>query len=113
MKSTINVFRPLTWDVSQSVVNILFWIVSACVLHQSCKHRLFSNALHATIIIVVIKKLFLLVSNIKKYICDVLNSSLSFLTKYEKKNLHNMLPLMLNLRLSFSFFIVYSSSLSI
>jgi len=64
-----------------------FSIVSACVLPRSSKHWLLSNALHATIIIVAIEKLFLLVFNIKKYIYDVLNSSLSFLTKYEKKTL--------------------------
>jgi hypothetical protein len=76
---------PLTWDVSQIIVNILFLIMNAYVLHQSCKHWLLSNALHATIIIVVIEKWFLPVFNIKKYLCDVLNSSFSFLTKYEKK----------------------------
>jgi hypothetical protein len=86
VKITIHVFPPLTWDVSQIIVDIFFLIVSACVLHQSCKHQLLSN-LHTTIIIVVIENLFLLVSNIKKYTCDVLNSSLSFLTDYGKKTL--------------------------
>jgi hypothetical protein len=56
-----------------------------------------------TIIIVVIENLFLLVSNIKKYICDVLNSSLSFLKNYEKKT-YNMLPF--NVRLKIKCFLL-------
>jgi hypothetical protein len=36
----------------------------------------------------------MIVSNIKKQVCDVLNGFLSFLTKYKKKKTHNMLSLM-------------------
>ncbi len=38
VKIIIHVSPPLTWDVSQIIVDILFLIVSACVLRQSCKH---------------------------------------------------------------------------
>jgi hypothetical protein len=38
----------------------------------------------------------MVISNIKKQVCDVLDGFLSFLTKYKKKKTHNMLSLMLN-----------------
>jgi hypothetical protein len=36
-------------------------------------------------------ELFMLASNVRKQICDVLNDFLSFLTKYENKKSHNMI----------------------
>jgi len=39
-------------------------------------------------------ELFLFASNIKKQICGILDSFLSFLGKYEERKVHNMLSLM-------------------
>jgi hypothetical protein len=47
---------------------------------------------------VVALELWLLTSNIKKKVCDVLNYYFFFLKKYEKKKAHKMLSLMLDLR---------------
>ncbi len=47
---------------------------------------------------VVAFELWLLTSNIKKEVCDALNSFFFFLKKYEKKKAHKLLSLMLNLR---------------
>jgi hypothetical protein len=41
-------------------------------------------------------ELFLFASNIKKQICGILDSFLSFLGKYEERKVHNMLSLMLD-----------------
>jgi len=49
----------------------------------------------------------MIVLNIKKQVCDVLNGFLSFLTKYKKKKTHNMLSLMLNPKFK-AFKLVYS-----
>jgi hypothetical protein len=46
--------------------------------------------------LIVVDELALLVSNIRKEVCGVLDSFLSFLTKYENKKTHNMNSLMLN-----------------
>jgi hypothetical protein len=40
------VFSPLTWDVFQIIVDILFWIMNAYVFNQPRRHQLLSNALH-------------------------------------------------------------------
>jgi hypothetical protein len=40
--------------------------------------------------------LFLFTSNIKKEVCGVLDSFLSFLKNYEERKAHNMLSLMLD-----------------
>ncbi len=37
---------PLTWVVSQIIVDILFVIMNAYVFNQPRRHQLFSNALH-------------------------------------------------------------------
>jgi hypothetical protein len=39
-----------------------------------------------------------LARNIKKEVCGVIDFILSFLTRYDKRRVHNMLALMLNLR---------------
>ncbi len=46
----------------------------------------------------VVFELSMYTFNIKKLVCDVLDSFFSFLMKYEEKNIHNMLSLMLNRR---------------
>jgi hypothetical protein len=40
---------PLTWQISQTVVDYLSPIVSTCVLNQSRGHGLLSDALHFAI----------------------------------------------------------------
>jgi hypothetical protein len=47
----------------------------------------------------IILELSLFISNIKKEVCGVLDSFLSFLRKYEKRKAHNMFSLMLDPRL--------------
>jgi hypothetical protein len=86
-------------------MDCLSLIVFFCVFNQSCGHWLFSDALHFVIsmslklneenqvvfsferlmekYLVIVDELALLVSNIRKEVCDVLHSFLSFLTKYE------------------------------
>jgi len=44
-------------------------------------------------------ELICLASNIRKEVCGVLNSFLSFLKKFNKRKTHNMLVLMLDTRL--------------
>jgi hypothetical protein len=46
----------------------------------------------------VVHELALLASNITRDVCDVLKSFLSFQGIYEEKNVHNMLFVMLDLR---------------
>jgi hypothetical protein len=45
---------------------------------------------------VIILELSLFIFNIKKKVCGVLDSFLSFLRKYEKRKTHNMFLLMLD-----------------
>ncbi len=47
---------------------------------------------------VVVNELTLLAFNIKKEFCDVLDSFLSFLKKYEEEKTHNMVSIMLYLK---------------
>jgi hypothetical protein len=54
------------------------------------------------------KELVLLVSNIRKEVCGVLYSFLSFLKKYEENKAHNMVSLMLDFRFK-NLRIMYSS----
>ncbi len=37
---------PLTWHISQIIVDVLFLVVSVCVLNQFHGHWLFLNALN-------------------------------------------------------------------
>ncbi len=46
----------------------------------------------------IAEELVLLASNIRKEVCDLLDSFLSFLITYEKKHTHNMVFLMLDIR---------------
>jgi hypothetical protein len=48
---------------------------------------------------IICDELSLLASNIKREVINVLNSFLSLLKKYEKKKVHNMISLMLDVRL--------------
>jgi hypothetical protein len=45
---------------------------------------------------IIVDELALLVSNIRKEVCAMLDSFLSFLMKYENKKTHNMISLMLD-----------------
>jgi DNA-binding Xre family transcriptional regulator len=97
----------LIWDVSQIIIDILSFVMRACVLNQSHGHWLFFDALHAKIImalklkedygmtpsmtnlmeddIVVGLELSMLTFNIRKQVCDVLNGFISFLMKYKTR----------------------------
>ncbi len=46
MKVTSHVSPPLTWHISQVVVNCLFCFVTTCLLNHSCGYWLFSDVLH-------------------------------------------------------------------
>jgi len=46
MRISDHVFSPLTWDVFQIIVDILFLIMNAYVFNQLRRHQLLSNALH-------------------------------------------------------------------
>jgi len=120
MKITSCVLPPLTLHISQIIVNVLFSVVSVCVLNQSHGHWLFFDALNAIIImslklkeksgissnlqdliidhLVVAQELSLFASNIRKEVRGVLNGFLSFFKKYEGNKTHNMLSLMLDHR---------------
>jgi len=56
----------------------------------------------------IANELALLVFNIRKEVCDVLNSFLSILTKYENKKTPNMISLMLNPRSKSNIFICWT-----
>ncbi len=103
-------------------------IIYACVLNQSCGHWLFSDVLHFAISMslklkeenkiiasfeclmeddsIIFYELFLLASNIRKEVINVLDSFLSFLKKHENRKVHNMIFLMLNLRFKSSYNII-------
>jgi hypothetical protein len=49
VRVTCQVPPPLTWHISQIVVDCLSPIVSICVINQSCGHWLLSDALHSII----------------------------------------------------------------
>jgi hypothetical protein len=100
---------PLTWHICQIIVNSFSSFVNAYVINQSRGHWLLSDAFNFAIFINLKLKvkhenalsfqtlmeedfsmaleLICLASNIKKEACMVLNSFLSFLKKYEKKEL--------------------------
>ncbi len=111
----------LIWHISKIIVDSLFnFVVIACVLNQSRNHWLLSNALQSAITMCfkfkeeitnpsalvslidddfgIAYELSLFVSNIKKDVFGVFYSFLSFLKKIEKRIVHNMLSLMLNLK---------------
>ncbi len=120
---------PLTWHISQTVVDCFFPIVSTCVFNQFCGHWLLNDVLHFVISMrlklkeenkiipsfeslmeddsIISKELFLLASNVIREVITVLDSFLSLLKKYEKKKVHNMISLMLNPR--FKSFCIISS----
>jgi hypothetical protein len=50
MRITGHVPPPLTWHISQIIVDVLFSFVSDCKLNKSCGHWLLSNVLNVTII---------------------------------------------------------------
>ncbi len=110
----------LTWQISQTIVNFFFKVDYTCVLNQSCGHWLFSNALHFTISMnlklmeenqvlpsfenlmdddsIVNDELFLLASNFRKEVINVLDFFLSLLKVYDKRKAHDMISLMLDPR---------------
>lgn len=105
VKVTKQMRRLLTWKISQIIVDFLFPIVIACVLNRFHGHWMLidvhfvislnlklkeDNALLAYFESLmedepsVVKELVLLGSNIRKEVCDVLDSFLSFLRTYEE-----------------------------
>jgi hypothetical protein len=103
-------------------------VVTTYVLNQSKSHWLLSNALHFAIIMCLKFKeeitnpfvlvnlinddygidfeLFLFTSNIRKEVCGVFYSFLSFLGNFEERKAHNMLSLMVDPRFK-SFRLIY------
>jgi hypothetical protein len=108
----------LTWHIFKTIVDSLSPIVATCVLNQSRSHWLLFDALHSTITMCLKFKeeitnpstlvswidddskitfeLSLFASNIRRVICGVVDSFVSFLKKNGKKKAHNMLSLMLD-----------------
>jgi hypothetical protein len=94
---------PLTWHISQIIVDVLFSVVSACVLNQSHGHWLLCNALNVIITMslkfkeqyrislnlqdlidddfIVARELSLFASNIRRKVCGILDGYLSFFKK--------------------------------
>jgi len=119
MRLTGQVPPPLTWQLCQIIVDCLSPIVFACIFNQSHGHWLLSDALHFTISMslklkkenqvvlsfenlmeedsIIVNELTLLVFNIRKELCGVLDSFFSFLTKYKNKKTPNVISLMLDL----------------
>jgi hypothetical protein len=59
MMITNHVPPPLTWHISQIIIDVLFPILSIYVLYKSYGHRLLFNALHVTITMTLkFKKVF-------------------------------------------------------
>jgi hypothetical protein len=50
VRISVRVPPPPTWHVAQIVVNVLFVVVTTCVLNQSHGHRFLSDVLHFAII---------------------------------------------------------------
>jgi hypothetical protein len=120
VRVTSRVPPPLTWHISQIVVDCLLPIVSTCVINQAHGHWLLSDALHFVISMslklkkenqiipsfeslmeddsIISNELHLLAFNIRGEVINVLNSFLSFLKKYENRKAHNMISLMLDPR---------------
>jgi hypothetical protein len=96
-----------------SLLNFLSLVVISCVLNQSKSHWLLSDALQFAIIMClkfreeitnpstlvnlidddfeIVFELSLFTSNIKREVCGVWDSFLSFFKKFEKIKAHNML----------------------
>jgi hypothetical protein len=107
MRVTSHVPSPLTWHISQIIVDVLSSIVSACVLNQSHGHWLLFNVLNVTITMnlklkeeygislnlqdlidddsIVAQELSLLAFDIRREVCGILDGFLSFFKKYEGK----------------------------
>jgi hypothetical protein len=117
---TIKVPPPLTWHICQIVIDCSFFVVTTCILNQFEGHWLLSDAFHFAISMSLKLReetenapsfqtlmeedlgvtfgLICLASNIKKEVCGVLNSFVSFLKKFDERKTYNMLALMLDLR---------------
>jgi hypothetical protein len=110
---------PWTWHICQIVVDCLSLILIVCVLNQSRGYWLLSDALHFAISMTlklrepknapsfqtlmeedsnVAFELICLASNIRKKVCEVLDSFLSFLKNFDERKTHNMLALLLDSR---------------
>jgi hypothetical protein len=71
MKITGCVLPPLTWHISQIIVDVLSSIVNACFLNQFHGHWLFFDALNATITMSLkLKEKFRNSSNLEDLIYD-------------------------------------------
>jgi hypothetical protein len=111
---TTKVPPPWTWHICQIIGDCLSPIETICVLNQSMGHWLLSDALHFVISTSfklrepknapsfqtlieedsnVALELICLASNIRKEVCEVLDSFLSFLKKFDERKTHNMLAL--------------------
>jgi len=110
----------ITWHICQTIIDCLSLVVTVCVLNQSKDHWLLSDALNNAITMSsklkefvgiihnldqfmnddfgIILELCLFAFNIKKEVCGVLDSFLSFLENYEERKAHNMFSLMLDPR---------------
>jgi hypothetical protein len=97
----------ITWHICQTMVDCLSLVIIACVLNQSKDHRLLNDALNSAITMsskskedvgivqnfnqfmdddfAIILELSLFAFNIKKEVCGVLDSFLSFLKNMKKE----------------------------
>jgi hypothetical protein len=109
---------PLTWQISQIVVDYFSLVLSTCDFNQSQGHWLLNDVLHSTIFMslklreeneilpsfktlinensIVNDELSLLISNIRREVIIVMDSFLSFSKVYDKRKIHNMISLMLD-----------------
>ncbi len=113
------VFPPLTWHIFQIIVDALSLDMFICVFNQSKGHWVLSDALNSTIFtclkfkeefeissyfdilwkrssLLLLSQVFWPLSSKKRFL--LLLDFLIYLKKYEKKEVHNMFFLMLNLR---------------
>jgi hypothetical protein len=103
---------PLTMDIFEVLVDNLFLVVNAFVMNESRGYWFLTNALFIAITmksklkeeldnlmeedVVIVIELNLLISNIKREVCNVLD--IFFLKKFDERKTHNMLALMLDPR---------------
>ncbi len=120
MKMTTKVPPPLRWHICQIIIDCLSLVVITYVLNQYRGHWLLSDGLYFVISMSsklkeepknapsfqtimeedfdVAFELIYLALNIRKEVCGIFNSFLSFLKKFDERKTHNMLVLMLDPR---------------
>jgi hypothetical protein len=83
VKVTSYVSPPLTWHISQVVVNCLFCFVTTCVLNHSCGYWLLSDVLHMfhTIGLLACQTLGIFVLNV--FFHETLTNSRTFWPQWE------------------------------